>query len=78
MVGSLDADIALAPRFTLIGHVANLFDRRYATVGVLGENFFTGPGRTFGPSQGNAPEAAQFRGPAAPIGGWIGLRYTLP
>ena len=62
---------------TLVGHVANLFDRRYETVGVLGENFFTGPNRTFGPSQGVDPVASQFRGPAAPFGAWIGVRYAF-
>ncbi|MEO8487594.1 MAG: TonB-dependent receptor [Betaproteobacteria bacterium] len=77
-VAAFDMSVGLAPRLTLLGHVANLFNRRYATVGVLGGNFFTGPDRTFGPSQGYAPVAAQFRGPAAPIGGWIGLRYAFP
>jgi len=61
-----------------VAHVANLFNRRYSTVGVLGTNFFTSPDRTFGPALGDAAVAAQFRAPAAPIGGWIGLRYVAP
>ncbi|HEY8245271.1 MAG TPA: TonB-dependent receptor [Casimicrobiaceae bacterium] len=78
VVGALDLDVGLAPRLTLVGHVENLFDRRYASVGVLGENFFTAPDRTFGPSQGYPTASAPFRAPAAPIGGWVGLRYVIP
>jgi len=77
VVAAIDLDVALATRLTLVGHVENLFDGRYASVGVLGTNFFTAPDRTFGPAQGFAPAGAQFRGPAAPIGGWIGLRYAF-
>jgi hypothetical protein len=44
-----------------------------ASSGVLGRNFFTGPGRAFAP---DAPVAEQFRGPGAPRGAWLGLRYS--
>jgi outer membrane receptor protein involved in Fe transport len=53
--------------------IDNAFDVRYANFGVLGRNFFTGPGRTFAP---DAPVAEQFRGPGAPRGAWLGLRYS--
>jgi outer membrane receptor protein involved in Fe transport len=76
-VASLDVRAGLAPRWTLVAHVANLFDRRYATVGVLGDNVFTGPNRSFGPAQGFDPIATQFRAPAAPFGAWIGIRYEF-
>jgi len=57
--------------------VNNVFDRRYSNFGVVGENFFTGPGRTFGPAVGVEPVAEQFRGPGAPFGAWLGARYSL-
>jgi iron complex outermembrane receptor protein len=43
----------------------------------VGENFFTGPNRSFGPSAGMDPQAEQFRGPGAPRGVWLGVRYSL-
>jgi len=52
--------------------VDNLFNKRYESFGVLGQNFFTGPGSTF-----DAAAAAneQFRSPGAPRAAWISLRY---
>jgi outer membrane receptor protein involved in Fe transport len=52
--------------------VENALDKRYARSGVVGTNFFNGPGRTYDPA-GAAPE--QFRGPGAPLGLWLGIRY---
>ena len=52
--------------------IDNLFDRRYQSFGVLGENFFTGPGNSFNPA-GTAAE--QFVAPGAPRALWIALRY---
>lgn len=71
-VVNLDSRYALTKGLELFLRVNNLFDRRYANVGVLGSNVFTGPGRTF-----DAANAAneQFRGYGAPRGAWIGLRY---
>jgi len=50
---------------------------RYFNFGVVGENFFTGPGRTFGPVAGTDPRAEQFRGPGAPLGLWLGVAVFL-
>jgi iron complex outermembrane receptor protein len=58
----------------LFGRVDNLFDTTYALGGVLGENFFTGPGFTF---DGAAARAEQFRTPGAPISFYVGLRYQF-
>ena len=52
--------------------VENALDKRYARSGLLGTNFFGGPGRSYD-SAGAAPE--QFRSPGAPFGLWIGVRY---
>ncbi|HMX15482.1 MAG TPA: TonB-dependent receptor [Rhodocyclaceae bacterium] len=71
-VVNADGRYVLGKGTELFGRVANLFDRRYANFGVLGENFFTGPGRSF---NATAPAAEQFRGPGVPRGVWVGLRY---
>ncbi|HXM81892.1 MAG TPA: TonB-dependent receptor [Burkholderiales bacterium] len=52
--------------------VDNLFDRRYQSFGVLGRNFFTGPGGTLDAA---AATAEQFVTPGAPRAVWIALRY---
>ena len=52
--------------------VDNLFDRRYSSFGLLGSNFFTGPGNTYAPG-GATPE--QFLAPGAPRSVWLALRY---
>jgi outer membrane receptor protein involved in Fe transport len=71
-VVNLDSRYQLTKGLDLFLRVNNLFDRRYANVGVLGSNVFTGPGRTF---DGANAVNEQFRGYGAPRGGWIGLRY---
>jgi hypothetical protein len=56
----------------VFARIDNLFDTQYANFGILGANFFNGPGHTFDP--GNVANE-QFRGLGAPRGGWIGVRY---
>ncbi|HEU4627382.1 MAG TPA: TonB-dependent receptor [Steroidobacteraceae bacterium] len=76
-VVNLDGRYLVSSRFEVYARVNNLFDRRYYNFGVVGENFFTGPGRTFGPAAGVDPEPEQFRGPGAPRGAWLGVRYSF-
>jgi iron complex outermembrane receptor protein len=52
--------------------VDNLFDRRYSSFGLLGSNFFAGPGNTYDPA-GARPE--QFLAPGAPRSMWLALQY---
>jgi outer membrane receptor protein involved in Fe transport len=52
--------------------VDNLFDRRYQSFGVLGQNFFTGPGNSYDPA---AATAEQFVTPGAPRAVWVALKY---
>ena len=52
--------------------VDNLFDRRYSSFGLLGSNFFSGPGNTYDPA-GATPE--QFLAPGAPRSVWLALQY---
>jgi outer membrane receptor protein involved in Fe transport len=54
--------------------VDNLFDRRYQSFGVLGRNFFTGPGATFDKA---AATAEQFVTPGVPRAVWLTLRYEM-
>ncbi len=71
-VVNLDGRYGLAKGLDLFARVVNLFDKQYSNFGILGQNFFTGPGKTF---DGNNPVNEQFRGPGVPRGAWIGLRY---
>lgn len=74
-VVNIDARYPLGKDLELFARINNLFDRRYANFGVVGENFFTGPNRTFGPAAGVDPTIEQFRSPGVPRGAWVGLRY---
>lgn len=60
--------------FELFGKVANLFDRRYATAGLLGENAFDAAGALQAPADWRAE---QFIGPSAPRAAWVGLRMSF-
>jgi outer membrane receptor protein involved in Fe transport len=59
-------------RWELSLKIDNLFNRTYRSFGVLGRNFFTGPGATFNPV---AATPEQFLAPGAPRAAWITLRY---
>ena len=69
---NLDGRWRFSGDWELFATVTNLFDRAYATFGVLGANFFTGPGNGF--DAGNI-QSEQFRTPGLPRAAWIGLRY---
>jgi iron complex outermembrane receptor protein len=74
---NLDAKFRPTAALEFFASIANLLDRRYANFAVLGQNFFTGPNRTFGPAAGFDPRNEQFRGVGAPFGIWVGARYAL-
>ena len=76
-VVNFDTQYRVGNGLHVFARVNNLFDRRYANFGVVGENFFTGPNRTFGPAAGVDPRAEQFRAPGAPRGIWVGVRYEF-
>ena len=73
-VFNVDARWNFARGWELFGMVNNVFNRKYETAGVLGLNFFNGPGNTFDAT--NTVKEV-FLSPAAPIGAWIGVRYSL-
>lgn len=71
-VVNLDARWRPARNIEVFFLVDNVFDKRYANVGVLGRNFFAGPGHAFS-TENAVPEI--FLGPGAPRGAWAGVRY---
>lgn len=64
----------LRPGWELFAKVANVFDRRYATGGQLGENAFDANGALQAPADWRQE---QFVAPGAPRAAWIGLRVTF-
>jgi outer membrane receptor protein involved in Fe transport len=73
---NLDARYQLNKQLMFFGRITNLFDNEYETLGVLGENFFNGPGRTFDAGTVNVTEE-QFRSAGAPRGIWVGVKYDF-
>ncbi len=73
-VFNLDARYQYTRQLMFFGRINNLFDKEYETLGVLGENFFNGPGRTF--DAGNVT-GEQFRSTGAPRAAWVGVNYTF-
>jgi outer membrane receptor protein involved in Fe transport len=69
---NFDLRYMVQPGWQLLAKVHNVFDRRYETFGVLGTNFFRGPGNTFDAAAAG-PE--QFRSSGAPRGAWLGIAY---
>ena len=72
LVVNLDGLYRATRSLELFARVNNLFNRNYANFGILGENVFTGPNRSFDPANARAES---FRGLGAPRGAWVGLRY---
>jgi outer membrane receptor protein involved in Fe transport len=62
----------LSPRLEMSLLVDNLFNARYARSGVLGRNFFANEGHTYDTA---SARAEAFRGPGAPLGAWLSLRW---
>jgi outer membrane receptor protein involved in Fe transport len=71
---NLDTRYDITPRWQVYARVDNVFDRRYANFGILGDNYFTGAGQQFDPAN---VRAEQFRGYGAPRGAWVGMQYAL-
>lgn len=73
-VFNLDAHYRPTRALELFAQVDNLFDRQYASFGILGANAFSGPDHGF---NGASPVNEQFRGYGAPRGVWLGVKYKL-
>lgn len=76
VVVNLDVHYRLSSRWRAFVRIDNLFNRRYYTFGTLGENELTGPGNTFDVT-GKTWRNAQFLTVGAPIGAWVGVRYSV-
>lgn len=70
----LTATWRVAPRSTLTARIGNLFDRRYSTGGILGENAFPNGGFAF---DSNAWVKETFYSPGAPRNMWLGLNLKF-
>ena len=64
-VVNLDTHYSVSDNWKLFAKVNNLFDKKYETFGVLGNNIF------------NNDAAEQFRSPAAPLAAWVGVTYEF-
>ena len=64
----LDTHYSITDSWKLFAKVNNVFDAQYATFGVLGENIYSGTAPLLN---------EQFRSPAAPRAGWVGLTYEF-
>jgi outer membrane receptor protein involved in Fe transport len=73
-VVSLDGTWRLDRDWQVYARIENLFDRTYQNFGILGANYFRGPGNTFDAALATSE---QFRSPGAPFGIWVGVRYRL-
>ena len=71
---NVDTRVQIARRWHLFARIDNVFDQRFANFGIVAENVFTGPGRSFDAAH---PRAEQFRGYGAPRGGEIGVEYRF-
>lgn len=58
----------------LFGKVSNLFDRQYASAGLLGENAFDANGAIQAPQDWRTEP---FLGPGAPRAAWVGVRLSF-
>jgi outer membrane receptor protein involved in Fe transport len=68
----LDAHYQISDRVQIFGRVSNLFDRKYETLGVLGNNLFVN-----GSYDAQNSQIEQFRSPGSPRAAWIGVRYEF-
>ena len=71
---AVDASWQITPDWLLFARIDNLFNRTYQNFGILGANYFRGPGGTFDAGLAG-PEP--FRSPATPFGAWLGLQYRF-
>jgi len=75
-VFNMDANWQFHQNWSGFVKVSNIFDKDYATMGILGTNAFNTASKSFNTDPtGWQPE--QFQSPGAPRAGWVGLRYEF-
>ena len=74
---NLDTYYDLSDRWELFAKFNNVFDKNYSTFGVLGSNAFSSG--SFDPTipADNHWTPEQFRSPASPRAGWVGITYSF-
>ena len=68
----LDAHYQIDGNWQVFGRINNLFDEKYESLGVLGNNFFVN-----GSFDATNIQAEQFRSPGSPRAAWIGVKYEF-
>ena len=71
---NLTGEWRFAPGWELFGRINNVFDKRYATGGLLAVNAFDGTGTIQPPANWRNE---QFNTPAAPRSAWVGVRWNF-
>jgi outer membrane receptor protein involved in Fe transport len=74
---NLDGSWRITDQWQIFGRVTNVFDQTYETFGLLGQNFFNGPGFTHNVTGTVGPTADQFRTPGLPRAFFVGVRYDF-
>ena len=69
---NLDTERELGKGFEVFARINNLFNRKYANFGILGENVFANAADRFDPANATSET---FLGLGAPPGVWVGVRY---
>ncbi|HUW36429.1 MAG TPA: TonB-dependent receptor [Rhodocyclaceae bacterium] len=76
-VVNLDSHYRISKNWKVFAEIANVFDRKYSTFGLLGVNELTGPGNSFSSRPADWNTRDQFRTPAAPRAAWVGITYEF-
>ena len=76
-VVNMDANWRITSNWTAFMRAINIFDRDYATLGVLGVNAFNTPDRSFNVAGSGGWASEQFQTPAPPRAAWVGVRYEF-
>ena len=71
-VVNLDSTYQASKSLQIFFKVTNLFDESYENMGILGRNFFVG-----GSFNSDTNRAEQFRGLGAPLGAFLGVKYSF-
>lgn len=71
---NLTTSYRLGQQWELFARINNVFDKEYATTGILAENSFGANGAFLDPADW---EDEVFYAPGAPRAAWIGVRYSL-
>ena len=72
---NLDTTYKVSPHVELFARANNVFDRKYANFGILGDNVFANAAHTFDPAHARSET---FLGQGAPFGAWAGVRLSWP